>query len=157
VNGLIVDYIGVFRNLEKALAIYGSAAGGKTKPGESPVQDKTKLVETLRASVKATGAFCAECGPTLEAIQAASGFQKVKLLDDAVDGIVVSDDSKRRYLSMAADVLRLYKAILPDASANEFVSVQATIAVIAEKIRMLTPDPDISGVMQSVEQPPKPM
>ncbi len=28
VNGLIVDYIGVFRDLQKALAIYGSASGG---------------------------------------------------------------------------------------------------------------------------------
>ena len=28
VNGLIVDYIGVFRNLQDALAIYGSASGG---------------------------------------------------------------------------------------------------------------------------------
>src|SRR5207244_8982209 len=27
-NGLIVDYAGVFRNLERALAIYGSGAGG---------------------------------------------------------------------------------------------------------------------------------
>ena len=26
-NGLIVDYVGVFRNLQKALAIYGAAAG----------------------------------------------------------------------------------------------------------------------------------
>jgi type I restriction enzyme R subunit len=28
VNGLIVDYIGVFRDLQRALAIYGSASGG---------------------------------------------------------------------------------------------------------------------------------
>ena len=37
-NGLIVDYIGVFRNLERALAIYGAAnaeAGvGLPDPGE---------------------------------------------------------------------------------------------------------------------------
>ncbi|GAJ20943.1 unnamed protein product, partial [marine sediment metagenome] len=28
VNGLIVDYVGVFRNIQKALAIYGSGSGG---------------------------------------------------------------------------------------------------------------------------------
>jgi type I restriction enzyme R subunit len=39
-NGLIVDYVGVFRDLQKALAIYGSAAGGGVKEGETPVQDK---------------------------------------------------------------------------------------------------------------------
>ncbi len=36
-NGLIVDYIGVFRNLEKALAIYGAA---NAEAGvDSPIQD----------------------------------------------------------------------------------------------------------------------
>src|SRR5439155_692074 len=28
-NGLIVDYVGVFRDLQKALAIYGSGSGGR--------------------------------------------------------------------------------------------------------------------------------
>ena len=36
-NGLIVDYIGVFRNLQKALEIYGPAAGGGIREGDRPV------------------------------------------------------------------------------------------------------------------------
>src|SRR6476661_6578181 len=32
-NGLIVDYVGVFRNLQRALAIYGSGAGGGVQTG----------------------------------------------------------------------------------------------------------------------------
>jgi type I restriction enzyme, R subunit len=47
VNGLIVDYIGVFRNLQKALAIYGSAADERkdrqTRSG-SPPRPKSKLL-----------------------------------------------------------------------------------------------------------------
>ena len=48
-NGLIVDYVGVFRDLQKALAIYGSASGGGVKPGECPIQKKEELVAELRA------------------------------------------------------------------------------------------------------------
>ena len=33
VNGLIVDYVGVFRNLQKALAIYGDRPGRRREPG----------------------------------------------------------------------------------------------------------------------------
>src|SRR6478736_6190773 len=33
-NGLIVDYVGVFRNLEKALAIYGAASDRDESPIE---------------------------------------------------------------------------------------------------------------------------
>src|SRR5437588_11581290 len=35
-NGLIVDYVGVFRSLQKALAIYGASSGGGVKPGQTP-------------------------------------------------------------------------------------------------------------------------
>ena len=46
--GLIVDYVGVFRNLQKALAIYGGATGGT---GEQPIQNKAELVEYLNRHV----------------------------------------------------------------------------------------------------------
>ena len=42
-NGLIVDYVGVFRNLQKALAIYG-APQGEAAPAVSPVHKKEELV-----------------------------------------------------------------------------------------------------------------
>lgn len=152
VNGLIVDYVGVFRDLQKALAIYGSAYGGRLRLGEMPVQDKRKLVEALRESVRQADEFCQGHGVSLVEIQKASGFQRLKLLDDAVEYLVVDDSTKRQCLSLAADVLRLYNAILPDALANEFTSVRAAVAVIAQKIRLLTPDPDISGVVEQVDE-----
>src|SRR5437588_8457566 len=54
VNGLIVDYVGVFRDLQRALAIYGSAAGGAVKEGELPVKDKSELVADLQTSIAET-------------------------------------------------------------------------------------------------------
>src|SRR5258707_3361589 len=58
VSGLIVDYVGVFRDLQKALAIYGSAAGGGVKAGEMPVKDKSELVEALQKALAETDAYC---------------------------------------------------------------------------------------------------
>ena len=54
-SGLIVAYVDVFRNLQKALAIY--AIGGKA--GEVPVEEKGALVDALRAAVDDLRAFCA--------------------------------------------------------------------------------------------------
>jgi len=51
---LIVDYVGVFRNLEKALAIYGSPSEGGVKDGECPIQKKDELVEELRFAITET-------------------------------------------------------------------------------------------------------
>src|SRR5207253_8336003 len=95
-NGLIVDYAGVFRNLERALAIYGSAVGGGTQPGESPVQDKEKLRQALQESLGRVNAFCLEQRVDLPAIQAATGFARRGLIGHAVQAVVGTDDSKPR-------------------------------------------------------------
>jgi type I restriction enzyme R subunit len=150
-NGLIVDYVGVFRNLQKALAIYGSGTGGGIEDGETPVKDKGVLVEQLKSIILETTAFCTERGIAISKIQAVYGFQRVKLIDDAIDAILTSDESKAKYLSMAANVVRIYRSILPDPSANEFGQMQMLFAIIAEKIRSLAPETDITEVMNSVE------
>src|SRR6266568_4882293 len=154
VNGLIVDYVGVFRDLQKALAIYGSAAGGAVKEGEMPVKDKSELVEALKRTIAETEAFCKEQGIDPQAIQSAPAqdFKRAGMIQDAVDVLLRNDEIKRKFLSLAGVVSRLYKAILPDASANEFSSSVALFVVMAREIRKTEPEPDISDIMSGVEQ-----
>lgn len=152
VNGLIVDYVGVFRNLQKALAIYGSGSGGRVKPGDTPVQNKSALVEQLKNTVQEVTAFCKDLGINLDKIIGSEQFEKVKFLDDAVDTILVKEEAKKKYLTLANIVTSLYKSILPDPSANELAPVCLVIRIIAEKIRILSPETDISEVMYQVEK-----
>jgi len=151
VNGLIVDYVGVFRNLQRALAVYGSGAGGGVREGECPVQAKAFLVAKLREKIGETEEFCTRLGVHLNVIHGVSGFELVKRLDDAVEAILVSDESKRTFLFQAGLAERLFKAILPDPAAGEFGPQRKLIAVIAEKIRSLDPEVDVSEVMTKVE------
>ena len=152
VNGLIVDYVGVFRNLQRALAIYGSGSGGGMDEGDTPVKDKAALVEQLILAIAETTAFCVKKGINLEAIKSSEGFEQIKLLDNGVDAILVNDDSKRDYLLLAGNVNNLYKAILPDPAAKDLAPKCVLFDVIAQKIRSLTPPADISGVMGEVEK-----
>ncbi len=149
VSGLIVDYAGVFRNLEQALAIYG--VGGVASGGKKPVEDKSALAAALRQALAETRGLCQEHGVNLAAIQTADGFARIGLLDDAVEALVVSEEIKCRYLDLANTVQRLYKAVLPDPSAREFAAEVIPVLIIADKIRALIPPADISLVMQQVE------
>src|SRR4030067_1017793 len=79
----------------------------------TPVAEKSELVETLKEAISKVEDFCKERDVDLQAIQDASGFERIKLLDDAVEAIIVNDESKRRYISLASDVMTLFKAILP--------------------------------------------
>jgi type I restriction enzyme R subunit len=85
-------------------------------------------------------------------IVAATGFQRVKLLDDAVDSILVNDTTKRRYVNLSNMVGRIFKAILPDSEANEFVPSCSLFRAIQWKIDSLQPEADISQVMEKVEE-----
>ena len=150
VSGLIVDYAGVFKNLERALAIYG--AGGAGEGGEPPVKEKESLVAALKHALAETKELCRAQGIELQKIAEAQGYDCVALIDDAVNALVAREEGKRRFLDLANNVYRLYKAILPDPAGEQLQAECALIGVLAAKIRALSPPVDISGIMGQVER-----
>ena len=149
-NGLIVDYIGVFRDLEKALAIY--ATGADLEGNQKPIADKSELIEKLRAAIAEITEFCRGLGVNLDKAQTENAFQNIAQINDAMERILINDETKKGYLQLATNVTKLYKAILPDPDAHEFTKICQLIHIIAQKIRNLTPPTDISGVMTDVEE-----
>jgi type I restriction enzyme, R subunit len=150
-NGLIVDYVGVFRDLQRALAIYGTGAGGAATPGEMPVMPKGELLEALREEFEKSAAFCLAHGVSIDGLLGLKAFEYMKLRDDAVDLLLSTPDTKSEFLHRADQIDRLFRAILPDPQANEFGPYRAVFVNIAERIRSLTPIADISEVMDAVE------
>ncbi|MCF6155342.1 MAG: type I restriction endonuclease subunit R [Candidatus Brocadia sp.] len=150
-NGLIVDYVGVFRELQKALAIYGSGSGGGIKEGETPVRSKSELLMELEKAIAQTEGFCKKKGIDVQKIISSDKLEKIKLITDAVDAILVNDESKRRYLTLASLVSKLFKAILPDPQANRFYEKCTILTVIADKIKSISGEVDITNVIGKVE------
>ncbi len=148
VNGLIVDYVGVFRDLQKALAIYAPSTAG----AGGPVKGKSELVALLKQAIEAATAFCEGLGISVNSIIGAQGFSRVKLLDDAVAAILVNDETKRKYHLLTEDVVRMTKAVKPDPAINEFLPLSVLFAVIDETIRSKSKSADISTVMAGIEQ-----
>ncbi len=151
VNGLIVDYVGIFRNLGEALSIYGSGAKGRIKGGDSPIQEKVELLALLKRSVEEAVAFCRKCGVEPRDIQEAEGFERVALLKDAVDKVIATDDTKRLFITLANNVARIFKAILPDSRANELAPLCALLRAMHLTIESLQPSADISEISQRIE------
>jgi type I restriction enzyme R subunit len=153
VAGLIVDYVGVFRDLQKALAIYAapsaSSAGGVI---DNPIEDKQALVEALKILIVNARTYCESKGVDVGAIQRATKFERVKLLDDAVEALIATKEEKKHFILTAGQVVRIYKAILPDKAANEVGHDAVVFAVLAQKIASLSKPADISSVMAEVEE-----
>jgi type I restriction enzyme, R subunit len=145
-SGLIVDYVGIFRDLQKALAIYGTTQTG----GEPPIKDKDELVRLLRVAIQNATEFATARGVDLGKIRDASGFEREKLKDDAVAAFVLTDEIRRKFLGLAGDVERLYKSLLPDPDANEFGAIRRVLSVLVAKIKSDVPSADISEVIEEI-------
>ena len=81
----------------------------------------------------------------------ADKFESIRLIDLAVEEILVSENTKKEFLSAVSMVDSYYKAILPDPKAYDFKSIQQALNEIAKKIRSLGPGVDISEMMEEVE------
>ncbi|WP_035717503.1 type I restriction endonuclease subunit R [Gordonia terrae] len=147
-NGLIVDYVGVFRNLEKALAVYGAA-----KEGESPIEIIDALAAALDAAIAELINFCAAVGVDLIALRDAEGFDHVAKRDAAVEALLLDEQTRNDFTVKARQVRRLFKALLPNTKAALQQRTVAAIRVLAERIHEVTkpPTPDIGGVADAVD------
>ncbi|UZG56243.1 HsdR family type I site-specific deoxyribonuclease [Rhodococcus opacus] len=131
-NGLIVDYVGVFRNLEKALSIYGSA---NVDDGVvSPIQDIGALVNALGKVVDIVVSMCSANGVDLVALRDASGFAHIALRDAAVEALLIDEATRTEFLSAAREAQQLFKALLPDPAAGTLQATVAAIRILAERI-----------------------
>jgi type I restriction enzyme, R subunit len=132
-NGLIVDYIGVFRNLEKALAIYGAA----NTDVDTPIQSKAELVVALGAAVEAVADLCERYDVDLDELWQASGFEFIGLRDAATEALIADPDVRAEFMSAATMARKLFKAVLPDPAAAQWQSKVAVIRALAEHITSL--------------------
>ena len=128
-NGLIVDYVGVFRNLQAALAIYGASENDGTT-----IKDKAELVAALEQALT-------EATPVL---------RRIALTDDAKESLLENDETKRRFLGLEAQVDKLFKAVLSDDRANLSLPGRSVLHVIAEKLKGDAVPADIGEVMGEV-------
>jgi type I restriction enzyme R subunit len=150
-NGLIVDYIGVFRHLERALAIYGAAS---VQAGvDSPIQDKAGLRAALATAVEAVVELCERYDVDLDELRAASGFTFIALRDAAVEALLADEEVRAEFLAAANHARKLFKAVLPDPAAATHQSMVAVIRVLAERIADVSrpPQADISEVTDAVD------
>jgi type I restriction enzyme R subunit len=149
--GMIVDYYGVFRDLQKALAIYGVDPRGVIKPGATPVKPKEEQIGELEKLVQKVDGFFQAKQIVLADIGKAALLDKIRLLDAALDAVLVNEETKREFVELAMQVRKLYQAILPDPRSGQFAEVCSILTVLTEKIRIMAAPADISSVIRKGE------
>lgn len=150
--GEVVDYIGVFRNLQEALAVYGSASGGGVVEGDLPVAPKAALAEELQEMLRELTEFASDLEVNLTEGIGVSGFDWVAWLASAAERVLADDDGRRGFLARADACAAKWRSLKPHPAAAEAQPLMSVIVRLAQRVRMESGTPDISGVMGEVER-----
>ena len=147
-NGLIVDYIGVFKNIERALALY--AANGVDE--DDIIKSKNELLNDLKNTLSTAKEFLKAELIELDPLLEAPGEQKLLLLEKYVNTIIKQQEKKKKFLNLAGDLQSAYRSVLPDPSAEDYYKEVTAVRVIASRIRDVgSQSIDVSQVKKDLE------
>ncbi len=133
-NGLIVDYIGIFRNLEKALSIYGSTDGRDDgdDSDDKPVEPRTEQIVALSALIDDAIAFCLTIGIDIHAIlDAESYYDRLALLKDIGEKVWTDTSTYEQFMSYVDAIIKQVNDIIPHKEASQFVPYKQIFTTIA--------------------------
>ena len=147
-NGLIVDYVGVFRHLEAALAVYAAGPPGPTARTSSATSRRSSPSSRTRSPSSPTTAR----GGTSTSMRsrAPTASSSSRCATPRWRRCSIDDVTRRGYLERSGRVRRLFSAILPDPAASAHVRVVGVARNLAEKIRSLDVAPDLASVSGAV-------
>ena len=134
-NGLIVDYIGIFKALQKALAIYGSPDGSEISDEEDPAETKAKLIELLDKEAKNMKKLLESKNIDINKIFDTRALECIKNTEGAVNHLLESEKDKNEFLKCAQNLKVLFKAILPDIEARRYAKIVFVSTVLYLKIK----------------------
>ncbi len=147
-NGLIVDYIGVFRNIEKALAIYA------TNNQRAPIiANKDELLKEFLSSRSTILELLDSVNLSLIRIIESEPEQKLLEIESAVNALLSNEQLKRDFLEKSSQFINKYKSVLPDPSVFKYQNEINAIKVISTRIRGISDgDVDLSQVKIDLEE-----
>lgn len=129
-GGLIVDYIGIARDLKKALAIY-TESGGKGMPAfdiseaATTMQEKFEIVEQMFGDFKYKQYFDADTGQKMQTILEAEEY----ILN------LPGGDGKDRFIEQVAGLARAFALVAPRQEAMQIKEALAFFQAV--KIRLM--------------------
>lgn len=152
-SGVIVDYVGVFQNLQKALAIYaGGGDGAATSGGESPIKGKDELVAALEQELETARTFVQPLGVKPDAIMQVRDFARLRLISQAVEILIAPDERRHEFLRLTSAIIKAYKALLPDERAAPYLKPVAVFHTLSDAVKAKLGPVDISAISARIAE-----
>lgn len=159
-NGLIVDYGNVYKQLEKAYAVYGegSSSGGKQGEGQpkgedikSPVEKLIELAKDLELAIVEVENYLLELNFTLADLIEVKPMEKIAKLRDAADAVSLNEQTRASFEIMARNVFRKYKALYPEKQVKPFLRKFNAIEAIYNLLNQNVKSADVTEIIMKLQ------
>ncbi|MBL1141587.1 MAG: type I restriction endonuclease subunit R [Proteobacteria bacterium] len=149
-NGEIIDYYNVFRNMKKALKDYGLGDEGTDK---APVQEKEVLFELLDKAINEGMSYAEECGIDLKEVMGNEDiFSKVSKFNEYADILLGRDEWRKTFNVYENTVSSLYEACKPEILGQAVVRDVAVFQYLRGVIDSVIQQADIDKVAVRVSE-----
>ncbi len=149
INGEIVDYYNVFRNMKIALKDYARGGDGE----DSPVEEKTELFSLLEDAINQTVEFCADKGIDLNAVvDQDDTFKNISLFEEFADILFSRDEWRKSYNVYDNTVSSLYEACKPEIFNYSVNPLIAAIQYLRGVVDMLIGEVNIDEVSRQISE-----
>ncbi|MDR0736951.1 MAG: type I restriction endonuclease subunit R [Zoogloeaceae bacterium] len=152
-HGLIIDYNGMIRSLRQALATFaqGDRAGsGKGDAEQDTVRDDTEALAEYADSLKTGREFLEDLGYDLDALIAATGFDKQQKILEAVNLLCGSDKRRKSYQVIVEDIEARHRGLFPHPGLFAHSAEESALSAIHNKLRDARVAPDVSALLQDL-------
>lgn len=110
-SGLIVDYLNLFKSMQKALGDYANPDNEE----EMPVKDVTAMLNLLDDTISETVEFCSNLGINFDEIIASNeAFSKISLFSEYLNILLAKDEYKEEFKIYANLCRNIHEASKPE-------------------------------------------
>lgn len=151
INGEIIDYYNVFRNMKKALSDY--ALGDDEQDEDEPVKDKSKLFTLLDDAISKGSAFCESHGIKLaDAIGAEGALSKINVFNQFANKLLEKDEYWKEFKVYENTISALYEACKPEILESHFRTLIAVFQYLRGVVDSIIGDKNIDEIKQKIDE-----
>jgi type I restriction enzyme R subunit len=148
--GVIVDYNGMLKSLNAALAQY---ALGDEGPGSvDPAIPLEQYVPALVDAIEAIEQHLRDLGFEPNRLIGATGFDRIEALRDAVDALYTTDEAKRRFEIMARELFARMKTLVLEPSIEPYYERHDNIEAIYKKLQERRDTADVTEILKALHR-----
>jgi len=139
-HGLVVDYVNVFSNLQKALRLYASPELGE--PNEV-IKHKTTFVDEIEKSLVSMREYLKTKHIDLEQLFDEWEDAGVQILW-AVESIIESENSYKEFFRLHKIAQKNYQALLPDPKCAPYTKIMKMLQFLVDTVKQSLGDDSVS-------------